>query len=138
MLSHLTLASAIAAELRDADLLQATVYAEGDTDPEGTPALGVVIEEARSVHASLHGGLLTFKYRFDADATTLTEAATDLGQAVDHLLSETGRAHLREDLPPLGIWLRILGPRSTPSVVTIGDRKKAVEIRMPYWIQTAV
>lgn len=138
MLSHLTFASVIANVLDAANVITGQILPEGSMEGKQTPVLGCVIEEASSPHQFLKTGKLALKYEFDGDATTLISAAAALQAAQDYLLGETGRAALREAMLDEGLWLRIIGPVSSPLVTTLGERRKSVEVRMPYWIQTAV
>lgn len=133
----LILTTAIAAELTASGLLTAAVYPHGSLVEKATPCLGVTSEEPSTPHPKMHRGNLVLIYQIDADTTPLTDAAEDLAAATDHLQSPAGRTAIRAAIAVDGLWLRILGPVSSTNQLATGDRGKTIEIRMPYWLQSA-
>ena len=136
--AHFTFTTAIASALEASGVVTATVFAQGSTVETVTPALAVSAEDTSSAHTKLHQGSLVLAFRFDPDATSATDAGSAAGAASDWLLSEDGRAAARAACLTSNLWLRILGPATSAGLITLGDRSRAFEIRLPYWIQTAL
>lgn len=135
---HLQIATAIASALESSGVVTATVYAQGSMAETVTPALAVLTEATSSAHAKLHQGTLLLALRYDVDATAATDAGTDAGAAADWLVSDAGRVATRDACADAGLWLRILGPATSANLVELGERARSFEIRMPYWVQTAL
>lgn len=137
MKPHLLLAVSVKAALEAAALVDATYYAHGDTTAKATPLVAAEIAEPSSPHPKMHRGNLILRYEYDADAVTAADASAAMDAMLAWLAGATGKEVLVSLLADGNTWLRIFGPVTKPDWLPAGERGKAIEATLPYWIQTA-
>lgn len=137
MKPHLILSTAIKTALENAALVSATYYAHGDTTAKATPLVSATVADCSSPHPKMHRGNLILRFEYDADALTAEDASAAMDTLTAWLAGAEGTYTVRGLLADEEAWLRILGPVSKFDFVPAGERGKAIETTLPYWIQTA-